>query len=397
MENTEKNSFITKFADFAAKLGNQIHLRTLRDAFATIMPLYILAGLAVLLNNTVFTWIFSGETLETFQYWGNLLVNGTLNISGLLIAGVIGYCLAINREFENPISCAVVAIAGLVVMMPMTVELTSVNEITDTFSGVLPFSNLGTGSMFAGIIVGLLITEFFIWISRVKALQINLGANVPPAVGKSFNVLIPVIIVLSVFAVVSTLLGKLAGTDLITLITTFIQAPLRHIGTSLWGTVILYTLGNLLWLFGIHQSVIYSSILEPLLIININENIAAFAAGEAIPNIINVSQVTSFGLLGGSGSTILSADCNIHRRQKCCHPQCCQTVHCAWSVQHQRTCTVRLPHRVQHLHGDSVPAGTGYGYHHLLLRNSHRYHETLRCTGSLDNTCSDFRFPGYCR
>lgn len=304
MENTEKNSFITKFADFAAKLGNQIHLRTLRDAFATIMPLYILAGLAVLLNNTVFTWIFSGETLETFQYWGNLLVNGTLNISGLLIAGVIGYCLAINREFENPISCAVVAIAGLVVMMPMTVELTSVNEITDTFSGVLPFSNLGTGSMFAGIIVGLLITEFFIWISRVKALQINLGANVPPAVGKSFNVLIPVIIVLSVFAVVSTLLGKLAGTDLITLITTFIQEPLRHIGTSLWGTVILYTLGNLLWLFGIHQSVIYSSILEPLLIININENIAAFAAGEAIPNIINVSQVTSFGLLGGSGSTI---------------------------------------------------------------------------------------------
>lgn len=61
MENTEKNSFITKFADFAAKLGNQIHLRTLRDAFATIMPLYILAGLAVLLNNTVFTWISPGK------------------------------------------------------------------------------------------------------------------------------------------------------------------------------------------------------------------------------------------------------------------------------------------------------------------------------------------------
>ena len=304
MANLQENSFIQKFADFAAKMGNQIYLKTLRDSFATIMPLYILAGLAVLLNNTVFTWIFSGSTLEVFQYWGNLLVNGTLNISGLLIAAVIGYYLSINREYDNPFSASIISTASLVVMMPMTVELTSVDNITNSFTGVLPFSNLGTGAMFAGIIVGLLVTEFYIKVSTVKKLQINMGDQVPPAVGKSFNVLIPVIIVLCVCAVISTILGKVFGTDLISLITTFIQTPLRTIGTSLWGTIILYTLGNLLWLFGIHQSVIYSSILEPLLLININENIAAYAAGAAIPHIINVSQVTSFGLLGGSGSTL---------------------------------------------------------------------------------------------
>lgn len=304
MANLQENSFIQKFADFAAKMGNQIYLKTLRDSFATIMPLYILAGLAVLLNNTVFTWIFSGSTLEVFQYWGNLLVNGTLNISGLLIAAVIGYYLSINREYDNPFSASIISMASLVVMMPMTVELTSVDNITNSFTGVLPFSNLGTGAMFAGIIVGLLVTEFYIKVSTVKKLQINMGDQVPPAVGKSFNVLIPVIIVLCVCALISTILGKVFGTDLINLITTFIQTPLRTIGTSLWGTIILYTLGNLLWLFGIHQSVIYSSILEPLLLININENIAAYAAGIAIPNIINVSQVTSFGLLGGSGSTL---------------------------------------------------------------------------------------------
>lgn len=304
MANLQENSFIQKFADFAAKMGNQIYLKTLRDSFATIMPLYILAGLAVLLNNTVFTWIFSGSTLEVFQYWGNLLVNGTLNISGLLIAAVIGYYLSINREYDNPFSASIISMASLVVMMPMTVELTSVDNITNSFTGVLPFSNLGTGAMFAGIIVGLLVTEFYIKVSTVKKLQINMGDQVPPAVGKSFNVLIPVIIVLCVCALISTILGKVFGTDLISLITTFIQTPLRTIGTSLWGTIILYTLGNLLWLFGIHQSVIYSSILEPLLLININENIAAYAAGTAIPNIINVSQVTSFGLLGGSGSTL---------------------------------------------------------------------------------------------
>lgn len=49
----QESKFVEKFTIFASKMGNEIHLRSLRDAFATIMPLYILAGLAVLINNTV--------------------------------------------------------------------------------------------------------------------------------------------------------------------------------------------------------------------------------------------------------------------------------------------------------------------------------------------------------
>ena len=65
------SKFIDKFAAFAGRLGNQIHLKTLRDAFATVMPLYILAGLIVLLNNTVFKWIFQGDTLTKIPILGN--------------------------------------------------------------------------------------------------------------------------------------------------------------------------------------------------------------------------------------------------------------------------------------------------------------------------------------
>ena len=66
----ENSKFVDKFVVFAGKLGNQIHLKTLRDAFATVMPLYILAGLVVLLNNTVFKWIISDPaTLSNVQYW----------------------------------------------------------------------------------------------------------------------------------------------------------------------------------------------------------------------------------------------------------------------------------------------------------------------------------------
>ena len=55
----------------------------------------------------------------------------------------------------------------------------------------------------------------------------------------------------------------------------------------------------MLWLFGIHQAVIYSAIPEPLLLINITENIAAANNGQAIPHIINLSQAQTFALMGG--------------------------------------------------------------------------------------------------
>lgn len=299
------SKFVDKFSAFAGKLGNQIHLRSLRDSFATIMPLYILAGLAVLFNNTVFTWIFKGETLSKFQYWGTVVTNGTLNISGLLIALMVGYYLSRNRGYENPLVVALISLASLMVMMPNTSSVIpdgATKEID--VSGIVSFTNIGTGSMFAGIIVGLVASEIFIKLSSVKKIRVNLGESVPPAVGNSFNVLIPVIVVVAGFALVSALLFNFTGMNLINLITTFIQEPLRHVGTGLWGCIIIYSLGNFLWLFGIHQSVIYGAILEPLLILNITENISAYNNGQAIPNIINVSQVQTFALIGGSGSTI---------------------------------------------------------------------------------------------
>lgn len=300
----ENSKFVDKFTMIASKMGNEIHLRSLRDAFATIMPLYILAGLAVLVNNTIFLWILSGDALTNAQYWGTLIVNGTLNISSLLIAPLVGYMLEKNRGFDNPISAALIALATLVVMMPNMVSITPDGADQAVMAtGALTFSNIGTQAMFAGVIIGLLATEVFLWVSSIKKLKIDLGDNIPPSVAKSFNVLIPFILVMSGFAIVSTLLN-MAGTNLIQLITNLIQEPLRTVTTGLVGCVILYSLGNFLWLLGIHQSVIYGSILEPLLIVNMTQNMAAYAAGQAIPNIINVAFVPAFGMMGGSGSTI---------------------------------------------------------------------------------------------
>jgi len=299
------NKFMQKLEEFAGRLGGEIHLRSLRDTFTTIMPIYILASIAVLLNNTVFTWIFSGQTLENLQYWGNIVINGTLNISGLFVAPLIGYYLAKNKNFGNPLMCSIIAMSSLVIMMPDVLQIVPVGaEEAVTIRGVLAFSNTGTSAMFAGIVCGLLFTEIFVRIANVKKLQINLGENIPPSVARSFAALIPVIIVLLGVATISACLYVFFDTNLIKLITTIIQEPLRHISSGIVGTCIIYAIGNSLWFFGIHQTVVNGSILEPLLLINLVENTAAYSAGLTIPNAMNGGLLSAFGQMGGSGCTV---------------------------------------------------------------------------------------------
>ncbi len=63
----EENKYLDKFTVVAAKFGNQVHLRSLRDAFAILMPFFILAGMAVLINNVVFPWFWQEDSLWTAQ------------------------------------------------------------------------------------------------------------------------------------------------------------------------------------------------------------------------------------------------------------------------------------------------------------------------------------------
>lgn len=298
-------SFVDKFVDFSARLANQVHLRSLRDAFAAVMPIFILAGLAVLVNNVVFPWILEGETLVRFKVWGEAVINGTLNIAALLIAPMTAWSLARNRNFDNPVSAVVIALSSYIMMMPMHLEVVPDGaKATVTVSQMLSFANIGSTGIFAGVIIGLLSTELFIRIASIEKLNISLGENVPPAVGKSFSALIPTIITLSTFAVIAAVLANVLHTDLIHLITTLIQQPLRLINTSLPGTIFIYSFGNFLFTLGIHQSVVNGVILEPFLLINTNENMLAFANGQPIPHIINNIFVPTFGMIGGTGSTI---------------------------------------------------------------------------------------------
>jgi PTS system cellobiose-specific IIC component len=306
-ETASTPSFLDKFAEISGKIGSEVHLRSLRDAFATIMPLYILAGIAVLINNVVFPLFLTDQALTNAQYWGNALTLGTLNISAILLAGVVGYCHAHNMRYDRDIACVVVAIASFFVTMPQSVEV-AIDDVTGMVTGVFSTANTGTNGLFAAIIIGLLATTLFIRLSNIDRLKIDLGEGVPPAVAGSFNVMIPMLLTLATFGLLSAILFVGFNTDLSTIIKQFVQAPLQALNSNIWGVVIIYTFANLLFCLGIHQSAISGVLAEPMLTILITDNMAAYAAGgfAAIQpdHYMNMQIVNTFGLIGGSGCTL---------------------------------------------------------------------------------------------
>ncbi|GED49979.1 PTS cellobiose transporter subunit IIC [Carnobacterium maltaromaticum] len=309
MEN--KMSFFDRFGMVAQKMGNQIHLRTLRDAFATFMPFMMLAGFVTLFNYVIFdpagflSSIISSGILEKIQSIGTPIASATLSITSLLIVAAISYHMCQNRNYENTIAAILVSISSLMVLTPMMTTFTpegAKNALE--IPNVIPLDYIGASGMFVGIFVGLIATELFIKLSKNKKLQINLSGNIPPAVMKSFNVMIPIMITIVSISIVGFLVKELFHSDVNTLITTLVTAPLSKVTTGLPGFLLITSVANLFFGFGIHQAVISGSLLDPFLIQNMQENMAAYANHEEIPHIINMAFKDTFAVMGGSGNTI---------------------------------------------------------------------------------------------
>lgn len=311
MEKNGKDRIFEKLGVIATNLGNQIHLRTLRDAFATFMPFMMLAGFAVLINSVILepsgfmSNIIDPQNLATLQEIGTSIINGTLGVTTLLVTASVSYHMSVSRKFDNHIAAVLVSLSVFIALTPMNMMFTPENA-TEAINvpGVIPGSYTGASGMFVGIFVGLSVTELLIKLSSIDNLKIKLSGNIPPAVLKSFNVLIPMVITITSFAILSFGVNQIFSLDINTLITNIVIKPLSGITTGLPGFLLITSVANLFFGFGIHQAVISGSLLDPFLIQNMQENMAAYSNNEQIPHIINMAFKDTFAVMGGSGNTI---------------------------------------------------------------------------------------------
>jgi len=161
---------------------------------------------------------------------------------------------------------------------------------------------LGSRGAFMAFIVALVTTKIHIAVVE-RGLTIKMPEGVPESVGKTFTAIIPGFFCAVVFAAVRLAFGFTSFGNVIDAVYTLLQTPLAGLTGSLPGFLTILIVAQLLWFVGVHGSYTVLPILFPIWFSYLPENMAAAAAGEAIPHIWNISMY-DFACNGGCGCTL---------------------------------------------------------------------------------------------
>lgn len=237
----------------ANKLNSQRHIAAIRDAFILVFPLIMAGSIITLINFAVLSpdgfiakILFLGKifpNLADAQAVFSPVMQGSTNIMAILIVFLVARNLAIFFK-QDDLLCGLTSIgAFFIVYTPYTV-VDNASYMTIKF--------LGAQGLFVAIIVAIITGEEFSRLARSPRLMIKMPDQVPPAVARSFKVLIPVIIITILFSVINYLITLIAPEGLNDLVYTVIQAPLKDMGTNVFSVIIIGLVSNLLWVLGIH-------------------------------------------------------------------------------------------------------------------------------------------------
>ncbi|WP_017471348.1 PTS sugar transporter subunit IIC [Amphibacillus jilinensis] len=191
--------------------------------------------------------------------------------------------------------------ASLITLMSFFI----VTPVTDAEGIAIPMHWLGGFGIFTGIIVALVATKIYVVIKQ-KGITIKMPSSVPPVVSNSFSGLIPGIIAVMFFAVVSVAFEATPLGSLHDLIYTFLQIPLEGLGANVFSVIILWTIAQLLWFFGIHGTLVVYSVVLPIFTAMDAAQLSAYAAGDPLPNIVGRAFISTYTMSASAiGLTLL--------------------------------------------------------------------------------------------
>lgn len=310
-------SFMDKFQSaierllvpLSTKLNAQRHICAVRDAFILSFPLTMAGSLMVLLNNVFlsadgfmfkilqFDKLFPG--IVKFQAVFAPVVKGSADIFSILIVFLIARNLAKLMEGDDLLT-GLTAISVYFIIYPDYFDNEGVNYLTNQY--------MGAQGLFVAILVGLLVGELMSRLAKSDKLEIKMPEQVPPAVARSFKVLIPIIITTIFFSVLNYFVKMAAPGGLHELIYNIIQTPLTRMSQSLFSVIILALLSQLLWAMGIHGPNTIAAIRDTMFSEAGNANLLHYAESGTTwgaPYPITYSGLaTAFSEYGGSGATL---------------------------------------------------------------------------------------------
>lgn len=265
-----------KFTDFLDKylspvadaLSNNRFLKSIADGVVMTMPLTMIAAVFSIINSLPnilpFLPDWSPEVSEAILVPYNLL----FGLLALIISFTVAKCHAKNYD-QNETNCGIVSLICFV--------LISAPLQNNTFDATY----FGYSGIFTAVIVGLVSVEIYRLLVQHN-IKIKMPESVPPLVSSSFETIIPLFILVSVFYLAS--LGCQEATGV--LIPDWIQkivTPAIHGGDTITYQVTIHFFMQLFFWLGMHGWAILAGIMIPIQTALLAEQSAAAAAGLALP------------------------------------------------------------------------------------------------------------------
>ena len=289
----------------ATKLNAQRHICAIRDAFILTVPLTMAGSLMVLLNNVLLDpngfiadLINLGDLIPNLAEYQAIfapVLNGSLNILAIFIAFLIARNLARSLGADDLLT-GLTSVSVFFIMYPAAID----GNVTMTY--------MGPQGLFVALIIGLLVGEVLSRLSKTPKLEIKMPDQVPPAVARTFKILLPIIIVTVGFSILNFLLLKVTdGGGIHTIVYNVLQKPLTKLGDSIISVAIMALVSNLLWIMGIHGPNTIAAVRDTMFAEANAANLAyAQANGTAwgAPFPTTWQLVDAFSNYGGSGTTL---------------------------------------------------------------------------------------------
>lgn len=298
---TKMTLFLEKhLMPIAGKIAEQKHLGAMRDGMLMAMPLLIVGSVFLILGFIPIPG-YSDFMAKTFgDAWLakiTLPVGATFNLMAIFANVGIAYKLCEKYKVE-PLLGGLISLAAFILVSPNTIK---VGE--QVVGGVIPTGLMGGQGLFVAMLMAIISAEIYRFLIQ-KNIVIKLPPSVPPTVGKSFGALIPGAAVITAAWIINLVIATTPFENIHYVISKALVGPITAIGGSYFGMITLVLLANMLWMCGIHGANIVYGVAAPMLYVLMDQNLQAFKAGHAIPNIVSQNMFDIFVSIGGSGGTL---------------------------------------------------------------------------------------------
>lgn len=290
----------------SSKVETNKYLGSIKEAFTMFVPFIIVGSFGSMLNilvsgaNGLAQWVPWLSNLSPAFTAINFV---TISCMSLPIAFLIGYKLA-KKENLPQLESGLIGLLSYLAVCPNTIS-TVVEGLKDpVVVNGLGAGVIGAQGLFVSMIMSMVAVKFFGLLTNIDAFKIKMPDSVPTGIARSFNILIPIFIIITAFSVGGCLFNTFTGNYLNVWIYNIIQLPLQALANTTGGILVLALVNQLFWFLGIHGGMVIEGVRGPLSAAGLAENISAVQAGGVATNILTRGFWTSFVVVGGGGITL---------------------------------------------------------------------------------------------